>query len=149
MITMSRAPVVVSGMLSRSLEVFQHFESCETSGGAHDAAAGVGGRAAHVEILDRRAEARVSRCWAQEEQLLERKFSLEDVAFAQSPLAFEIERSDYLLVQDYVFDVGRVLGDGIDDGVAESFFLIVPVQAGAQLVRGVLHEAGEHMFAGR
>jgi len=36
-----------------------------------------------------------------------------------------------------------------DDRIAESFLLIVPVQAGAQLVRRVLHEAGEHVLAGR
>src|SRR5208283_3434480 len=98
------------------------------------------GRAAHVEISNRRSEARVARRGAQKEKLLEGKFALEDVALAQPPLAFEIERSDDLPVKDDVFDVGRVLGDGVDDGVAESFFLIVPVQAGSELVGRVLHE---------
>ncbi len=81
--------------------------------------------------------------------MLERKLSLENVAFAQSPFAFKVERGDNLPVQDDVFDIRCILGDGVDDGVAESFFLVVPVEAGAQLVGRVLHEAGEHVFARR
>src|SRR5580693_1287939 len=114
MMMTSRAPFVVSGMLGGSLDVFENFESCEPAGCAHDAAAGMRGRAAHVEILDGGAEARVARGWSQEEKLLQGKFALEDVALAQSPLAFEVERSDDLPVQDDVFDVRRVLGDGVD-----------------------------------
>src|SRR3984885_7007605 len=147
MMMTSRAPFVVSGMLGGSLDIFENFESREAAGGAHDAAAGMRGRAAHVKILDGSAEARVSRCGTQEEELLEREFALEDVAFAQTPLAFEIERSYDLLVQNDVFDVGRVLGDGVNDGVAKGFFFIVPVETRAKLVGRVLHEAGEHMLA--
>src|ERR1700732_1810040 len=100
--------------LGCSLDVFENFESGEASGSAHDAAAGMRSRAAHVEILDGGAEARVARGWTQEEKLLQRKLALEDVALAQSPLAFEVERGDDLLVKNDVFDVGRVLGDGVD-----------------------------------
>jgi len=46
------------------------------------------------------------------------------------------------------FDVGRVLGDGVDDVVAEGFFPIVPGAFG-EFVRCVLHEARENVFAGR
>ncbi len=34
--------------------------------------------------------------WTQEEQLFERKLTLENVAFAQSPLALQIERRNDL-----------------------------------------------------
>src|ERR1700722_728060 len=129
MMTMSRRLDLASDMLCRSLDVFQNFQSGQTSRCAHDSAPGMSGRTTHIKILNGRAEARIAGCGTQEEKLLQRKFTLEDVAFAQSPLAFEVKRSDDLFVQDDVFDVGRVLGDGIDDGIAEGFFLVVPIQA--------------------
>ena len=70
--------------------------------GAHDAAAGMRGRSAHVQVLDRRAVLRPARDRTQEEKLLERKLALEDVAFGQAELAFEVERRDDLAVQDDV-----------------------------------------------
>src|SRR5208282_3928346 len=86
-----------------SFPVFQNLECRQASGRAHDAAAGVGGRSAHIQVLDGRAELRPSRNRAQEKQLFERKFALEDVAFAQSPFAFEVERGDDLAMQNDVF----------------------------------------------
>ena len=88
--------VVGFGHLGCPLEVFQDFESRQSSGTAHDAAAGMSGRSAHVQILDGSAELRPTRHRTQEEELLERKFALENIAFAQSELAFQIERRDYL-----------------------------------------------------
>src|ERR1700684_4387712 len=105
------------------------------------------GRTTHIKILNGRAEARIAWCGTQEEKLLQREFTLEDVAFAQSPLAFEIKRSDDLPVKDDVFDVWCILGNRVDDSIAEGFLLLVPVQAGEKLVGRVLHEAGEHVFA--
>ena len=80
-------------------------------GRAHDSAAGMRRRAAHVEAADRRAVLRPAGRGAQEEQLLERQLALEDVAFGQAPLALEVERREHLAVQDDVADVRRVLGD--------------------------------------
>ena len=57
---------------------------------------GMGRRPAHVQVLDRRLVLRPARRRAKEEQLLERQLTLEDVAFRQPPLAFEIERRDHL-----------------------------------------------------
>ncbi len=74
---------------------------------------------------------------------------MKDVAFAQTEIAFEIEWRDDLPMQNDVFDVRSVFGDRVDHGVAERFFLVVPVQASAQLVRRVLHEARHDVFAGR
>src|ERR1700746_3152844 len=104
-------------------------------------------RSTHVEVLDRRAILRPPGDGPQEEQLLERKFTLEDVSFAQTPLTLEIERRDDLLLNDGVLQVRRVLRDSIDDRIAEGFLLVVPVQPGPQLVGRVLHEAREHMLA--
>src|SRR5215469_2131573 len=75
-----------------SLAVLENFQRRQTAVRAHDAAAWVGGRSAHVEILNRRPILRPSRNRPQEEELLQRKLTLEDVAFAQSPLALQIER---------------------------------------------------------
>src|ERR1700683_3416070 len=107
------------------------------------------GRTAEIKVLDGSAELRISRNRPKKEQLLERKFALKDIAFAQSPFAFQIERRDDLLVQNDVSNIGRVLGDSVDHVVAEGFFLIVPVKPRPQLVGRVLHEAGKNMFSRR
>src|SRR3954468_5882438 len=52
--------------------------------GAHDAAAGMRRRAAHVEAADRRAVVGPPGRGSQEEQLLQRQLSLEDVAFREA-----------------------------------------------------------------
>src|SRR5438874_6921649 len=133
----------------RPPKIFENFERREPSGSAHDSAARMGRRSAHVEVLNRRAELGPAGHRTQEEKLLEREFSLEDVTFAQSPLALQVERRDNLLVKNYVFDVGRVLVNCVDHVVAERFFLIVPVQTRSQLVGRVLYEAGKNVLAWR
>src|SRR5947208_7415273 len=87
--------------LGRPPKIFENFERREPSGSAHDSAARMGRRSAHVEVLNRGAELRPARYRAQEEKLLKREFSLEDVAFTQPPLALQVERRDNLLVQNY------------------------------------------------
>ena len=77
------------------------------------------------------------------------KLALKNIAFAQSPLAFQIERRHDLPVQNDVANIRRVLGNGVDHVVAKLFFLIVPIQDRAQLVRRVLHEARHYVFARR
>ncbi len=56
---------------SGSLSVFEDFECRQTSGSAHDAAAGMRGRTAQIEILDGRSKCGPSGDWAQEKQLFE------------------------------------------------------------------------------
>ena len=60
-------------------------------------------RPAHVEIAHRRPILRPPWHWPQEEQLLQRELALEDVAFRQPPLAFEIERGHDLAIADDLF----------------------------------------------
>ena len=95
-------------------------------GRAHDAAAGMRRRSAHVEVAHRRLVLRPARRRPQEEQLLERQLALEDVAFGQAEVALDVERRQHLPVQDDVLDVRRVLGDRVDDGVAERLALRRP-----------------------
>src|SRR3954470_21927929 len=76
---------------------------------SHDAAAGVCRRAAHVEPLHRRLVLRPAGRGAEEEELLQRQLSLEDVAFRQAEVPLDVEGRQDLAVQDDVLDVRRVL----------------------------------------
>ena len=128
--------------------MLQDFQGRQPSGRAHDAAAGMRGRAAHPQVLDGRLVLCPAGHRAQEEQLLQRELALEDVALGQSKFAFEVERRHHLPANDDVLQVGRELRDGVDDVIAESFPLLVP-GALFQLVGRVLHEAGHHVLARR
>src|SRR5260370_15780973 len=98
------------GMLGGSLHVFEDFERCQTSRRAHNSAARMRRRATDVEVLDRRPEPRPPCNVTEEKQLLQREFTLKNVAFAEAELSLEIKRGDHLFVQDDVFDIGSVLG---------------------------------------
>ena len=126
--------------------IFEDFEGGEAAGRTHDASAGMRGGAAHIKIFDGGAIAGPSSNGAKEEKLFERKFALENISFGEADLLFDIEWSEDLLADDDVFQVGRVFGDGVDDGVAEFVAAIFP-RAGFQFVRRVLHEAGENVLA--
>src|SRR5271163_2813709 len=106
------------------------------------------GGAAHVEFFYRSAVTRPAGGGPQEEKLLERKFALENVAFGQARLAFDVQWSDELFSDDEIFQVGRELGNGVNDGVAEGFALLVPC-AGGELVGRVLDETRKDVFSGR
>ena len=118
------------------------------AGRAHDAAAGMRRRSAHPQVAHRRRVLRPPGHRAREEQLFERQLALEDIALGQPEVALEVERRQHLPVQDDVADVRRVLGDRVDDRVAERLALVVP-GARRQLVRRVLHEAREDVLARR
>src|SRR5688500_19833668 len=91
------------------LLTFKHHLRRIPSRRAHDASAGMRGRAAHVEIADRRAVARPPRRGPQEEELFERQLPLEDVPLRQAPLTLEIERRHDLPGQDAGADARRGL----------------------------------------
>src|SRR5262245_58408688 len=97
-------------------------------------------RSAHPEVPNRRLVLRPARNRPREEQLLERQLALEDVALGQPELALDVERRQYLAMEDDVAEIRRVFGDRVDDGVAERLALLVP-GARRQLVGRVLHEA--------
>ena len=99
------------------------------------------GGPAHIEVVDRGAVVRPAGNGTEEEKLLEGKLTLKNVALREAEFAFEIERGKDLAANDEFFDVWRVLGDGLYNGVAEGFALVVP-GAFRQFVRRILHEAG-------
>src|ERR671925_278706 len=120
------------------LPVFQDDLTCQAAIRAHDAATWMCRRAAHVEIFDWRAVIGPSRDRAQKEKLFKRKFALKNISLRQAKFALEIERRQHLLTDDDVFDVWSVLGNGVDDVVAEGFALLVPSARG-KLIGSVLH----------
>src|SRR5689334_15145963 len=85
--------------LSSPLMIFQDLERCQSAVGTHDATTGMGGRAAHVEILNGCPELRPARNRPQKEELLQRQLTLKDVALRQAKFSFEIE-SGYDLFSD-------------------------------------------------
>src|SRR5436309_467717 len=80
--------------------IFQHLQRRQPSRRAHNPAARVRGRSAHIKVLNRSAKARPSRDRAQKEKLFQRQLTLKNISFAQSPFTFEIKGSDHLLVQN-------------------------------------------------
>ena len=84
------------------------------------------GGAAHIEVVDGRAVVGPSRDRTEEKKLLEGELTLENIALREAELALEVERRENLTAGDNPFDVGSALRDSVDDGVAESFALIVP-----------------------
>jgi len=93
---------------------------------AHNAAAGMRGGTAHIEIVDRGAVVGPAGDGAEKEKLFQGEFALKDVALREAEFAFEVERGEDLAADDNFFYVGGVLGDGVDYGITEGFFVIVP-----------------------
>jgi len=87
----------------------------------------MGGGTAHIEVIDRGAIVGPTGDGTEEEELFQGEFTLEDVALGEAEFAFEIKRRENLPADDNFFDVGGVLGDGVDYRVAEGFFVIVQV----------------------
>src|SRR6266542_6151790 len=105
------------------------------------------GRAAQVETADGSAVLRPPGRRPQEEKLLERQLALKDVSFRQAEGPLDVERGQDLPMEDDLFQVGRMLGDGVHDRVAEGLSLGVPV-AVLQVVRRVMDETGQDVLAG-
>ena len=89
--------------------LFEHFPRGVPARRAHDAAAGVGGRAAQVEALDGRAVVGVADDGAEQEELVQRHRALEDVAAGQVEGLLQVERRQHLPGDDRLLEVRRVL----------------------------------------
>src|ERR687889_550111 len=94
-----------SSLNSAPAPVFQYLRGGVAARGAHDAAAGVRGRAAHVEVADGRAVLRPAGRGPQEEELFEGEFALKDVALGESEVALDVERRQNLPVEDQLAEV--------------------------------------------
>src|SRR5882672_1071523 len=92
MMTGSRSVIVPApGHEIGPAQIAQDFASGIRAGRGHDAAAGMGARAAHVETLQRPAILRVARERPGEEQLIHRELALEDVALGATDFIFQGE----------------------------------------------------------
>jgi hypothetical protein len=74
------------------------------------------------------------------------KLSGEYVAFAEPDLAFDVEGSHHVPIQDEISEAGKIRLQGGLDCIAQVFSLAIPIAVG-QLVRGVLDEAGHYVLA--
>ena len=84
----------------------------------------------------------------EEEQLVQRQFSLEDVPLAQARDALDVRRRQHLLAHDQRLDVRRVARQRLDHRVAERVALRV-VPAAGDVVWRVLDEDAHHVLARR
>src|SRR6266404_1012645 len=139
-------------MGTRGLEtfapVFEDDLAGDAAGRAHDAAARMRSGTAHIKVVDRSAIVSPPRNWAEKEKLFEGEFALEDVALGQAEFALEVERREDLAADDNLFYVGGMLGDGVHDGVAEGFAMLIPSTL-REFVGRVLHETGHDVLARR
>src|SRR5512135_3656925 len=103
--------------------VAQDAERRQTSRCAHDATAGVGPGAALIEAPDRGAVLRPARRRPEEEELVQRQLSLEDVPFGQSGGALDVGRRDDLPVENRLLEIRRVARERIHHRVAERLAL--------------------------
>src|SRR4029077_10125934 len=102
--------------------------------------------AAEEEAADGRFVAGPIEDRAHGEKLVEGELAVEDVASGETVDRFEIERSDDLHVFNQARQIGGVLGESFDDGVAWLFAAGIPVPC-FQLERGKLDVGGEDVLA--
>src|SRR3990170_3942237 len=79
---------------------------------AHDAASGMGSRSAEVQVLDRRAILGPARDRPEEEELVRRELAVEDVPAREAELPLQIQRRQYLAVEDRLGQVRREVRKG-------------------------------------
>ena len=101
-----------------------------------------------VVVADGGSELRPSRCGSLNKELVESQLSLKYVALGETELLLALPWRQNLPMKNQVFDVGRKLAEGVDDGIAEVLALVFPV-ASFEFVAGVLDEQRQHVLARR
>ena len=96
-------------------------------GGAGKGDARVSAGAAEEQSADGRLIAGEAEKRAHGEELVEGEFAVGDVAAGKAVFGFEIERSDDAAGENFGGQIGRVFGEGFDDGVGEGVALIFPI----------------------
>jgi hypothetical protein len=84
---------------------------------------------------------------AHDEQLVQADIAVEDVAFGDAEAAFQVERGNHIPAHNRCRYIRCVFSDDFNHAVTESFALFIPGAAG-QVVRHILHKAGEDVVAG-
>ena len=84
-----------------------------------------------------------------EQQLVESQFTLEDIAFAESGLVFDIERCSHFLVNDQIAKIGTVPCDFRNHGFGKGLAIFVVPLAVREMVWRILHKHRCIVFARR
>src|SRR5208282_388842 len=119
-----------------------------SAGAAGEARSRMRSTAAQIQAVDRCLVACPVEQGAHSEELIEREFTVEDMAAGEPVGFFEIPGRDDLPVQDGLRQIRRVLRDGVHHGFAECGALALPV-AVFQFIGRVLHVDGHHMLPSR
>lgn len=104
--------------------------------------------AAEIEAADGGFVARPIEDGTHREELVESEFAVENVAAGETVDGFEVERSNDLHVFDEAGEIGSVVGESFDDGVAKVFAAGIPVPF-PQLEGRKLDVGGEDVLAFR
>src|SRR5258706_16093580 len=88
---------------TRKSLIFQNLHRRISPAGAHDTAARMRRSAAHVEIANRRTILGPARRGPQKEELFQCQFTLKNISFRQTKIAFEIERLLHLPEKNDIF----------------------------------------------
>jgi hypothetical protein len=105
------------------------------AGGAGEGDSGVRAGAAEEESTDGRLVTGEAEERAHGEELVEGEFAVGDVAAGEAVIGFEVERSDDAAREDFRGKIGRVFGEGADDGVGEGIAAMIPVRGRGRLLK--------------
>src|SRR5690348_1477886 len=132
---------------SRLAEGVDDFAGGVGAGSAGEAVAGMRAGAAEKKATDGRFVAGPIEDRTHGEELIQGEFAVKDVAAGESVAGFEVVRSDDLHVFDEAREIGGVLSQSFDDGVAEIAAAGVPIGFGLEDGLAVGGRAGK--FEGR
>src|SRR5579862_5690575 len=129
------------------LQVFQYLARGIRARTAGQSRAWMRSAPTQIQMLDRRAISRPVEQRTHGEELVKRKFSVEDLPAGHSILLLEIARRDDLVRQNEFRQIWRVLCECLNDCLTERFALLLPVAL--QFVRRVLNVDRHHVLAFR
>lgn len=82
---------------------------------------------AEIQIIDGRFVIRPAWDGAHEQELVEHKLAVIQIAFAEAVGGFEVERSEGFTIDDFGFQIWEVFRKSVDCRIFEIGALIVPV----------------------
>src|SRR5207245_10749178 len=110
--------------------------------------AGMGAGAAEIEASERHSVLGPPRRWPEEEELVRRELSMEDVPARQADHLFQVPGAEHLPLKDDLPEIRNVPLDRLEDRRSECLAPFLPSPF-TQRVRCVLDEARHDVFARR
>src|SRR6185503_8622371 len=130
----------------RRPELFDYLARGVLARAGRDSSAWMRARSTQIEIAQRRPVLGPAENRAHREQLIERRFTVQDVSAGQPEGLFEIRRGDDLVMRDQVRNSRRIPFDHAHDGAEQVGAAIAPPVAGRELVRRVLNVDRHHVL---